>query len=225
MAQSGKFGIKKFVKTSGTLGIFDIITDTQVQIIVENAGPVNTVAVYGRIQGQNGYVLVDTIVGSSTKTIAVGVYDFLDLEVITYDSLGTYIDIAGSGFNVSSGGGGVFPSSIAVNNFPPSQSVVVTNVVNTTAIVRASDGTPITHTTAGLTEALDVKVLNPELSLRFDEVSAELMYLAEGIYGSADSDPTWKIKKIEIVGSFVSIKNSSEEFDQIWNNRASLTYV
>lgn len=161
MSQSGKFGLKKFVKTSGTLGVFDIINDTQIQIIVENAGPVNTVAVYGKIQGQNNYVLIDTLVGTGTKTIAVGVYDFLDLEVVAYDSLGTYIDIAGSGFNLSSGGGGTFPSSIAVNNFPATQNVNVLNpVTNVNAIVRASDGTPITHTTVGPKEALDVNIVN-----------------------------------------------------------------
>jgi hypothetical protein len=224
MAQSGKFGLKKFVKTSGSLGIFDIITDTKVQIIVENAGPVNTVALYGKIQGQNSYVLVDTVIGSSGKVIEVGLYDFLELEVLAYDSLGTYIDIAGSGFYTTAGGGSV-PTSISVNNFPASQNVVVTNPVSTTAIVRASDGTPITHTTAGTKEALDVNAIAPELSLRFDEVSATLYYLAEGTFGALDSEPKWKIKKIEITGSFVSIKNSSENFDQIWNNRASLTYV
>ena len=64
-----------------------------------------------------------------------------------------------------------------------------------------------------------------ELSLRFDKVSPTLMYLAEGTFGALDSEPKWKIKKIEIVGELVIIKNSSETFNQIWDNRVSLTYV
>lgn len=134
MAQSGKFGIKKLAKSSGTLGIFDIIGDTQVRIVIENAGPSNVVAVYGRIQGQNSYELIDTVTASSSKLIDVALFDFLDLEVITYDSLGIYIDIAGSGFsNAAGGSSGPVTGSVTVTNFPSSQNVVVTNspTVNT----------------------------------------------------------------------------------------------
>lgn len=140
MAQSGKFGIKKLATVAGTLGIFDITSDTQIRVIVENAGPTNLVAVYGRIQGQNNYQLIDTVVGSSNKLIDVALFDFLDLEVITYDTLGNYIDIAGSGFT-NSGGGGAVSGTVAVSNFPNPQNVVVTNVptVNTNTVA----GTPV----------------------------------------------------------------------------------
>lgn len=136
MSNSGKFGVKKLLKTPGDIGVFDIISDTQIRLIVENAGPANVIAVYGRIQGQNAYALVDTVVGTSTKLIDVALYDFLDLELITYDSLGNYVDLAGSGFKVSSGGGTA--SSVSVNNFPNPQNVFVTNtpipvVTNTVA--------------------------------------------------------------------------------------------
>jgi hypothetical protein len=129
MASSGKFGIKKLQKSSGSLGVFDIIDDSQIRIIVENAGVTNIVAVYGKIQGQNSYQLLDTVVGSTNKLIDVSLYDFLDLEVVTYDSNSNYIDIAGSGFsNVTvSGGGGGPASSVTVTNFPNPQNVVVTN--------------------------------------------------------------------------------------------------
>lgn len=75
------------------------------------------------------------------------------------------------------------------------------------------------------TNPLPVETAVPELSLRFDKVSATLMYLAEGIFGALDSEPKWKIKRIEIIDALVVIKNSSETYDQIWDNRASLTYV
>lgn len=129
MANSGKFGVKKLATTSGTLGVFNIISDKQIRIIVENAGVTNIVAVYGKIQGQNTFTLIDTVTGTSNKLIDVSLFDFLDLELITYDSLGNYVDIAGSGFNVitASGGGGVLPSNVTVTNFPNPQNVVVTN--------------------------------------------------------------------------------------------------
>jgi hypothetical protein len=51
------------------------------------------------------------------------------------------------------------------------------------------------------------------------------MYLAEGNFGALDSEPKWKIKKIEILGPIVSIKLASAEFDKIWDDRLVLTYV
>ena len=64
-----------------------------------------------------------------------------------------------------------------------------------------------------------------ELSLRFDEASPTVMYLAEGTFGALDSEAKWKIKKIEITGSLVSIKNASDAFDQIRDDRLVLSYV
>jgi hypothetical protein len=139
MAQSGKFGIKKLSKSSGTLGVFDITSDSQIRIIVENAGPINSVAVYGRIQGQNSYQLIDTVVGSSSKLIEVALFDFLDLEIVSYDSLSNYVDIAGSGFTVA-GTSGALPSSVSVTNFPNPQNVAVVNTP--TVITDLAAGTP-----------------------------------------------------------------------------------
>lgn len=129
MANGGKFGVKRLLTASGTLGVFDITSDTQVRLIVENAGVTNTIAVYGKIQGQNNFVLIDTVVGTGNKLIDVALCDFLDLEVITYDSLGNYVDLAGSGFTSSGGGGtpGQLAANVNVQNFPNPQNVVVTN--------------------------------------------------------------------------------------------------
>lgn len=131
MATSGKFGIKKLASSAGTLGIFDITSDSDVRIIVENAGPTNIVAVYGKIQGQNSYELIDTVVGSASKLIPVNLFDFLELEVVVYDSTGIYVDIAGSGFIGTSGSGGSGPAGlVTVTNFPSTQNVAVTNTPN-----------------------------------------------------------------------------------------------
>ena len=140
MAQAGKFGIKRIVQASGSLGIFDITNDTQIRVIVENAGPANVVAVYGKIQGQNAYQLIDTVVGSSNKLIQTALFDFLELEVVAYDTVGNYIDIAGSGFTTSSGGSSV-ASDVNVLNFPNPQNVAVINSPSVTTDLAANTPT------------------------------------------------------------------------------------
>ena len=61
--------------------------------------------------------------------------------------------------------------------------------------------------------------------LRFDEVSSSEMYLATGLVAATNSEAKWKIQKITITGAITSIKYASNDFDQIWDNRAALTYV
>lgn len=57
-----------------------------------------------------------------------------------------------------------------------------------------------------------------------DIASPTVIYLGEAVYNSLESDPVWKIQKVEI-GSIIKILNASNSYNQIWNNRASLTYV
>lgn len=165
MSTSGKFGVKKLVSSAGTLGVFDIISDSDVRIIVENAGPTNIVALYGKIQGQNSYELIDTIVGSATKLIPVNLFDFLELEVVSYDSTGIYVDIAGSGF-IGTGSGGGGSGLVTVTNFPSTQNVAVTNTPNvntglnplTDAQLRASPVTIAGTVNTGLNPLTDTQL-------------------------------------------------------------------
>jgi len=62
-------------------------------------------------------------------------------------------------------------------------------------------------------------------SFRFDNTIATTLYLGEAVIGSSDSSAVWKIKRVDISGTLISIKYASSNYDQIWNNRASLTYV
>jgi hypothetical protein len=57
-----------------------------------------------------------------------------------------------------------------------------------------------------------------------DQASATIIYLGEGLFGALTSEAKWKIKKIDL-SSGVVIKAASETFNQVWDNRASLTYV
>jgi hypothetical protein len=62
-------------------------------------------------------------------------------------------------------------------------------------------------------------------TLRVDNTIATTLYLGEAVIGSSDSNAVWKIKRIDISGTLISIKYASNTYDQIWNSRASLTYV
>lgn len=57
-----------------------------------------------------------------------------------------------------------------------------------------------------------------------DQASSTIIYLGEGLYGALTSEAKWKIKRIDL-SSGVVIKAASQDFDQIWNDRAALTYV
>lgn len=56
-----------------------------------------------------------------------------------------------------------------------------------------------------------------------DQASSTVIYLGEGLFGALTSEAKWKIKKIDL-SSGVVITAASNDFDQIWDNRASLTY-
>lgn len=62
------------------------------------------------------------------------------------------------------------------------------------------------------------------VSLNVDTVSSTLIYIGEGIFGALNNEPKWKISKIDLT-SGVSIRLASNDFDQIWDDRAGLTYV
>lgn len=60
--------------------------------------------------------------------------------------------------------------------------------------------------------------------LRVDQASSTVIYLGEGLFGALTSEAKWLIKKIDL-SSGVVITAASQDYDQIWDNRASLTYV
>lgn len=95
---SGKFGIAQYISNTGSLGIFDINSDFKIKFVISGAGPTNTFEVRGRIQGQENYVLIDTVVSNITKTIVVEEYDFLEIVCTVFDATQTQVHISGSGF-------------------------------------------------------------------------------------------------------------------------------
>jgi hypothetical protein len=62
------------------------------------------------------------------------------------------------------------------------------------------------------------------LALQVDVVDT-VTYLGEASIGSATSSAVWRIKKIVETGDDVSITYAGGKFNQVWDNRASLTYA
>jgi hypothetical protein len=215
---SGKFGLNRYVQSIGTLGTFDVIDTQTAKFVVTNASPGNVFSVRGKINGQNTYVLIDTLVGSVTKDIDITKFDYIEIECTTYVSQSTYVQIDGSGFVTSLANTAMGDINVSISLSPGDDGVYIGD--KTTGIPMKVNNDGSINVNGTFTPAAD-----PTLSLRFDEVSASVMYLAEGLFGALDSEAKWKIKKIEITGSAVSIKNASSDFDQIWNNRTSLIYV
>ena len=100
---SGKFGLDQYVKSAGSLGIFDIDGDYKIKFVTTGASPSNTFEVRGRIQGQDEFVLIDTVVSNITKTIIVDEYDFLEIVCTVFAPVQNSVQIAGSGFGSTGG--------------------------------------------------------------------------------------------------------------------------
>lgn len=68
---------------------------------------------------------------------------------------------------------------------------------------------------------------NPSYAKRYDQVSDTLAYLGEAAAGSGVSDSTWRIQRLDFTGGNVVVQwaDGNSSFDNVWNNRASLTYV
>lgn len=65
-----------------------------------------------------------------------------------------------------------------------------------------------------------------EYSQIIDEVSATVTYVGKAEPGSLDSAPAWQIKKITVSGTetIITWADGNANFDNVWNDRASLTF-
>ena len=75
----------------------------------------------------------------------------------------------------------------------------------------------------GNADDISVNLTSLSSGLRVDQTNSTTIYLGEGLFGALTSEAKWLIKKIDL-SSGVVITAASQEFDKIWDNRASLTY-
>lgn len=63
------------------------------------------------------------------------------------------------------------------------------------------------------------------LATRIDEVSATVTYIGKAATGSATSSGVWQIQKIdESSGTVITWADGDANFNNVWDDRASLTY-
>jgi hypothetical protein len=64
-------------------------------------------------------------------------------------------------------------------------------------------------------------------AVRIDEVNANLSYVGKAEIGSLNSNAVWQIQRVQKTAQVTSITwaDGNSNFDNIWNNRASLTYI
>lgn len=63
--------------------------------------------------------------------------------------------------------------------------------------------------------------------VRFDSVSSTLSYTGKAAPGSLPSDPVWQVKRVTVTGNDIasSFADGNASFDNVWDDRASLTYL
>lgn len=72
-----------------------------------------------------------------------------------------------------------------------------------------------------------VTTIDTTYAVRLDQVDADTLYIGEAAIGSSEANPVWRIRKFITAGTVSSIywADGNLAFDNIWDNRTSLTYV
>jgi len=68
--------------------------------------------------------------------------------------------------------------------------------------------------------------MDSQKSIRVDDASATLTYVGDAAIGLSESAAFWRIKRLQTTGSVLKITwaDGNELYDNIWADRASLTY-
>lgn len=101
---------------------------------------------------------------------------------------------------------------------------------NKTTVVRpiGTNTAPIKFDTEGTdANGREIVLARPEVPTRIDEVSDTLFYLGWAELATAEGDPLWKIRRIQLVGTVWEQKyvNGNEFYRNVWNDRASYIYL
>jgi hypothetical protein len=69
--------------------------------------------------------------------------------------------------------------------------------------------------------------LQQKMVTRVDEASGTVTYIGIASVGTLASEAKWQIYRMTISGTetIIEYADGNAEFDNVWNNRASLTYI
>lgn len=94
-----KYNLVHRATSTGIISEAYIRDEAKIRFVIENAGAGNSIKVEGRLVGQSDWVSLLDITGSDNQVIDVSTYEEIRVSVISYDSLGNYIDVIGSSFD------------------------------------------------------------------------------------------------------------------------------
>lgn len=84
-----------------------------------------------------------------------------------------------------------------------------------------SEGRP----TAGMFDLDILNALTRNYTIRFDNSAYPISYVGKADIGSATSSPLWQIFKLdETSGAITTFADGNASFDNVWDNRTSLSY-
>ncbi len=131
-------------------------------------------------------------------------------------------------------------ANVFVTNFPATQAVSVASLpLPATASTSALQTTGNTTLASLLTE-LELKAnlsetqpisgsvtANPTIyATQLDEASGTVTYVGKAVTGSSSASAVWQVSKITVSGTVTAVTyaDGNLNFDNVWDNRASLTY-
>lgn len=85
----------------------------------------------------------------------------------------------------------------------------------------------VTVSPTGTKNPMDVSMHPSHFAVLVDNVSTSLVYAGRAALGSATSAAVWQIQRAQTVGTVTTVAyaDGDADFDNVWDNRASLTYV
>lgn len=135
-----------------------------------------------------------------------------------------------SGGGSSSGGGevtqGTDPWIVGATDFDIRNLAFATDKVDVSgSTLAANSGVDIGDVTINNSVTSPVNALDIPLATRIDEASGTVTYIGSAQPGSAASAASWQIKKIDSSsGTIITFADGDGLFNNVWNDRASLSY-
>lgn len=86
---------------------------------------------------------------------------------------------------------------------------------------------PIYRVAADIIDSAQNQWIIPRpFAVRTDEVSSSLTYVGWAVPGTLDAAATWRIMRMSVTGTVTAIEwaDGDEDFNNVWSDRASLTY-
>ena len=88
--------------------------------------------------------------------------------------------------------------------------------VGVSSPVTAANPVPVTGT---------ITATETSYATRIDEASATVSYVGKAATGSVTASAVWQVQKLDTTsGLIITWADSNASFDNVWDNRASLTY-